>query len=79
MISLALVCTMRPASAARLGFTPEQAVGQSVMFNNYAVNVVGVLANAKFVGAREPVKPTASASSDALQRRRRFAVARSSP
>jgi putative ABC transport system permease protein len=46
-------------AAARLGFTPQQAVGQTVLYNNYPVNIVGVLADAKFRGAREPVKATA--------------------
>jgi putative ABC transport system permease protein len=45
-------------AAARLGFTPQQAIGQAVSFNNYSVNIVGVLADAKFQGAREPIKPT---------------------
>jgi len=45
-------------AAARLGFTPQQAIGQAVLFNNYSVNVVGVLADAKFGGARDPVRPT---------------------
>jgi putative ABC transport system permease protein len=45
-------------AAARLGFTPEQAVGKTVMYDNYATNIVGVLADAKFDGARAPVRPT---------------------
>jgi putative ABC transport system permease protein len=44
-------------AAARLGFTPQQAVGQTILYDNYAVNVVGVLGDAKFTGTREPVKP----------------------
>jgi len=45
------------AAAERLGFTPRQAVGQTVLYNNYPVNIVGVLADAKFRGTLEPVKP----------------------
>jgi putative ABC transport system permease protein len=44
-------------AAARLGFTPQQAVGQTILYNNYAVNIVGVLGDAKFSGTREPVRP----------------------
>ena len=47
------------AAAARMGFTPQQAVGKSVLFGGNHVNIVGVLADAKYGGAREPVKPTA--------------------
>jgi len=47
------------AAAARLGFTPQQAVGKNVLFGNNHANIVGVLADAKFGGAREPVKPSA--------------------
>ncbi len=50
---------VKETGAARLGFTPQQAIGQSILYNNYAVNIVGVLADAKFAGAREPVKATA--------------------
>jgi putative ABC transport system permease protein len=46
------------SAAARLGFTPEQAVGKTILYDNYPVNIVGVLADAKFSGAREPVRPT---------------------
>lgn len=46
------------AAAARFGFTPEQIVGKTVIWNNAAhVQVIGVLRNSKFRGAREPVKP----------------------
>jgi putative ABC transport system permease protein len=45
-------------AAARLGFTPQQAVGQTVEYDNYAVTIVGVLSDAKFTGVREPVKPS---------------------
>ena len=46
------------AAAARLGFTAQQAVGQRVLYNNYSVQIVGVLSDAKFLGAREPIKAT---------------------
>jgi len=45
------------SAAARLGFTPRQAVGQTVlMFQNH-VHIVGVLADANFHGAREMMRP----------------------
>ncbi len=47
------------AAAARLGLTPQEAVGKIVLYNRYPVNIVGVLANVKFRGALEPVKATA--------------------
>jgi putative ABC transport system permease protein len=43
-------------AAARLGFTPEQAVGQTILYDNFPVIIAGVLADANFSGAREPVK-----------------------
>jgi putative ABC transport system permease protein len=46
-------------AAARMGFTPQQAIGKNVLFGLNHVNIVGVLADAKYGGAREPVKPTA--------------------
>jgi putative ABC transport system permease protein len=49
---------LNESAAARLGFTPEQAVGKTILYNNYAVKIVGVLADAKFDGARESVRPT---------------------
>jgi putative ABC transport system permease protein len=48
---------LNETAAARLGFTPQQAIGKAVLLNNYSVNVVGVLADTKFSGAREPVRP----------------------
>jgi putative ABC transport system permease protein len=45
-------------AAARLGFTPEQAVGKTILYDTFPVIIVGVLADAKFAGAREPVIPT---------------------
>jgi putative ABC transport system permease protein len=47
------------AAAARMGFTPQQAIGKSILFGSNHANIVGVLADAKYGGAREPVKPTA--------------------
>jgi putative ABC transport system permease protein len=47
------------AAAARLGFTPREAIGKSILFAGNHVNIVGVLADAKYGGARESVKPTA--------------------
>ncbi|HEV2702365.1 MAG TPA: ABC transporter permease [Steroidobacteraceae bacterium] len=49
---------LNESAAARLGFTPEQAVGKTVLYDNYPMIIVGVLADAKFGGAREPVRPT---------------------
>ena len=46
------------AAAARFGYTPQQAIGKTIIYNNNHVNIVGVLGNIKFNGAREPVKPT---------------------
>jgi putative ABC transport system permease protein len=45
------------SAAARLGFTPQQAVGKTIlMFQNH-VHIVGVLADTKFHGARELANP----------------------
>jgi putative ABC transport system permease protein len=46
------------AAARRLGFSPQEAVGKTILYANNHVHIVGVLADAKFGGAREPIKPT---------------------
>jgi putative ABC transport system permease protein len=47
------------SAAARMGYTPEQAVGKNVLYGQNHVSIAGVLADTKFTGVREPVKPTA--------------------
>ena len=44
------------AAAARLGLAPQQAVGRTIEFGTNHVQIVGVLADVKFDGAREPAK-----------------------
>jgi len=45
------------AAASRLGLTPQQAIGQTIIYERKShLNIVGVLADAKFGGAREPAK-----------------------
>ena len=46
-------------AARRMGWSPEEVVGKTVLFNKAHVRIVGVLADAKINGAREPVVPTA--------------------
>jgi putative ABC transport system permease protein len=46
------------AAAARLGFTPQNIIGKTILYTGSHVQVVGVLADTKFGGAREPVKAT---------------------
>jgi len=46
-------------AAARLGLAPQQAVGKTIIFQGKShLNIAGVLADAKFGGAREPTKPS---------------------
>jgi putative ABC transport system permease protein len=46
------------AGAARFGLSPQQALGQTVSFGTSHLQIVGVLADAKFDGAREPPRPS---------------------
>jgi putative ABC transport system permease protein len=46
------------AGAARLGLTPHQALGQTIIISKAHLQIVGVLADAKFDGAREPPRPS---------------------
>jgi putative ABC transport system permease protein len=45
------------AAAARMGFSPQEAVGKTILMNQIHVHIVGVLADANFLGAREPIRP----------------------
>jgi putative ABC transport system permease protein len=45
-------------AARRMGFTPEEAVGKTVVLDHSHATIAGVLADTKINGAREPVKPT---------------------
>jgi putative ABC transport system permease protein len=46
------------AAASRFGYTPQQALGKSIMYNRSHVTIVGVLGDVKFHGAHEAAKPT---------------------
>ena len=46
------------SGAARLGLSPQQALGRIVMDGETHLQIVGVLADAKFDGAREPPRPS---------------------
>lgn len=46
------------AAASRLGFSPQGAINQTVMFGPYHVHIVGVLADAMVYGARTPAPAT---------------------
>jgi len=46
------------AAAKSLDFTPQQAVGKTIILGKSHAQIVGVLANIKFDGAREPARPT---------------------
>ena len=45
-------------AAASMGFTPQQAVGKTIILDKSHVHIVGVLANIKFGGARERARAT---------------------
>jgi putative ABC transport system permease protein len=45
-------------ASASLGFTPQQAVGKTVINGESHVRIAGVVANVKFGGAREPAMAT---------------------
>jgi len=45
------------AAARQLGFSLQDAVGKIILYNHSHVQIVGVLADAKLQGAREPVVP----------------------
>ena len=42
------------AAARRLGFSPQQAIGRTILFNHNQVRIVGVLADARLHGTRRP-------------------------
>jgi putative ABC transport system permease protein len=46
------------AAAVSLGFTPQQAVGKSIILGSSHVQIVGTIANVKFDGVREPARAT---------------------
>ncbi|HEX3756097.1 MAG TPA: ABC transporter permease [Rhizomicrobium sp.] len=45
-------------AAASLGFKPQQAVGKTIILGKSHLQIVGVVANVKFGGAREPAMAT---------------------
>lgn len=45
-------------AATRLGFTQQEAVGKTLILGKSQVHIVGVVANVKFAGAREPAMAT---------------------
>lgn len=45
------------AAARRLGWSPQQAAGKTVLYNHNHLRIVGVLADAKLQGALDPVLP----------------------
>ena len=49
---------LNQAAAVRLGLTPRQVVGRTLIVDNVRFIVVGVIGDAKFHGAREAAKPS---------------------
>jgi putative ABC transport system permease protein len=49
---------LNETAAKEFGFTPQNAVGKHVFLHNTEVTVAGVLADFKWAGMNEPVKPT---------------------
>jgi putative ABC transport system permease protein len=45
-------------AARNFGFTPQQAIGKTIVLDKSHVHIVGVVANVKFLGAREPAMAT---------------------
>jgi putative ABC transport system permease protein len=45
------------AAAARFGFTPQEAIGKTVLYGPARVRIVGVLRDTRIDGAREPTRP----------------------
>ena len=45
-------------AASNLGFTPQQAIGKAIALGKSHVRIAGVIADAKFDGAREPARST---------------------
>jgi putative ABC transport system permease protein len=45
-------------AAASMGFTPQQAIGKTIILDKSHVRIVGVLANVKFGGVRERARAT---------------------
>jgi putative ABC transport system permease protein len=48
---------LNAAAARQLGLGPRQAVGKTIIYNHNHVRIVGVLADARLQGAREPAVP----------------------
>ena len=46
------------AAATSFGFTPQRAIGKTIILGKSHVHIVGVIANVKFGGAREPAMAT---------------------